>query len=264
MNGPVRNRPSRSDTVRRSVFRSGLDWMMTVAPATGRPVGLSTVPPRDRPVSITPETAKARRSAAVTDCFSSTWSEWVVTSSSWTSGLAEAGRASDRHRPWSSVIAAATSLSGSGYRSRPPPGGAAPTCKSTRAPAIGRPRSSRTVPPIGTPRSRATTEFSGIGSSPAHRCSIGAKPGWTTTTWRKAVAPAGIAIVDALARRSRLSRRKPDPQRYGPRPTRRIEVNDPCRRRLPARACGRPWRLGRAFLRLERRLCLECRRRRPA
>ncbi len=50
--------------MRRSVFRSGLDWMMTVAPATGRPVGLSTVPPRDRPVSITPETAKARRSAA--------------------------------------------------------------------------------------------------------------------------------------------------------------------------------------------------------
>ena len=38
----------------------------------------------------------------------------------------------------------------------PPRGGAAPTCKCTRAPAIGRPWSSRTVPPIGTPRSRAT------------------------------------------------------------------------------------------------------------
>ncbi len=228
MNGPVWNRPSRSDRMRRSVFRSDLDWTTTVAPATGRPVGLSTVPERARPAFITTAVSNARRALAVTDCFRPTWSEWVVTSSSRTSGLAEAGRASDRHRPWASVIAAATSLSGPGYRSRPPPGGATPTCKSTRPrdrPAL--------VVAHGAADRHPALQGHGIGlgdrtvpvPSKLDGCESGVddddlEERGRAGRERDRVAP---LLVGRALRECRS-----DPGRHGPRPTRRPSANDRC------------------------------------
>ena len=68
MNRPVRN-PPLSSVRRRWELPTLLRFCTTiVAAATGRPVGLETVPETDRPVFITPAFARARRPSAVTGC----------------------------------------------------------------------------------------------------------------------------------------------------------------------------------------------------
>ena len=127
----------------------------TVAPATGRPVGLSTVPETAAPAFITWTLDSLRASSAVIRDSTAKWSGCVNSTSSRASGPAVAGKASDRHRPSASVTAPAISSPMLAYIAGRP-GPAAASLGKTRAPAIGRPCSSRTTPPIVAPRGSAS------------------------------------------------------------------------------------------------------------
>ncbi len=152
---PVWNRPCSSVLSRTDDPEPCRPENTTAAPATGRPVGLITVPVTAAPAFITWTLDSLRASSAVIRDSTAKWSGCVNSTSSRLSGPAVAGRASDRHRPSASVRTAATSSPRLAYiAGRPGPG--PPGLAKTRAPAIGRPCSSRTTPPIVAPRGIAS------------------------------------------------------------------------------------------------------------